>query len=70
VTGNEFIKRLRKLAKAQNRAFCIDTKRGKGSHIMVHVGDRKTVVKDRKKELTRAAVRGMLNQLNINPEDF
>ena len=70
MTSKEFIKRLRKLAKAQNKTFRMDTKRGKGSHVLVYFGNRKTVVKDRKKELSADSVRGLLKQLNIDPEDF
>ena len=70
MTGNEFIKRLRKLAKAQNQAFRIDTKRGNDSHVLVYFGNRKTVVKDRKKEMSAAYVRNLLKQLNIDPEVF
>jgi predicted RNA binding protein YcfA (HicA-like mRNA interferase family) len=45
-----------------------DPSRGKGSHGLLYVGKRRTVVK--RGELKRGTVRGMLKQLDIREEDF
>jgi mRNA interferase HicA len=46
------------------------TRRGKGSHGTLYLGDRKTIVKDRKKELSRGLVADMLRQLGLDPTDL
>lgn len=45
-----------------------DPRRGKGSHGLLYLGDRRTVVK--RGELKPAALRGMLKQLDIPKEQF
>ncbi len=47
-----------------------DSKRGKGSHITLYYGDRKTVVKDRRKELPAGLVAAMIRQLGLGRGDF
>ena len=46
------------------------TRRGKGSHGTLYVGGRKTIVKDRKKELSRGLLVDMLHQLGLEPRDL
>ena len=48
----------------------IDTKRGKGSHITVYYGARKTVVKDRRKEIPAGLLSAMIRQLGLDRSDF
>ena len=43
---------------------------GPGSHGTLYVGDRKTTVKDRKKQIGRGLLARMLADLGINREDF
>jgi len=38
--GSEFIRKIKKLAKAKNISVRLDKKRGKGSHITLYFGDR------------------------------
>jgi mRNA interferase HicA len=45
-------------------------RRGKGSHGTLYFGERKTIVKDRKKELSRALLGDMLRQLGLEPRDL
>ena len=51
------------------RAGRIDMKRGKGSHLVLHYGDRKTVVKDRRKEIGPGLLSAMLHQLGLTQRD-
>jgi predicted RNA binding protein YcfA (HicA-like mRNA interferase family) len=41
-----------------------------GSHGTLYYGDRKTIVKDRKKELSRGLLADMLRQLGLGPRDL
>jgi len=44
--------------------------RGKGSHGTLYYGDRFTIVKDRKKELSRRLLSAMLAQLGLSRDDL
>ena len=44
MTGNEFIKRIQRLAKQRDIESRIDLKRGKGSHVTLYLGDKFTIV--------------------------
>ena len=43
---------------------------GPGSHGTLYAGDRKTTVKDRKKEIGRGLLGKMLGDLGIEKDDF
>ena len=43
---------------------------GAGSHGTLHVGDRKTTVKDRRKEIGKGLLNRMLADLGIDKDDF
>jgi len=64
MNGNEFIEKLKKLG--YNPRF--ETKRGKGSHGTLYVGDRRTTIKDRKKEIGKCLLNKMLSDLGIDEE--
>ena len=68
----DFIAQVQVIGRARGVPVRIDTKRGKGSHIIVIVyyGARKTVVKDRRKELGSGLLSAMLRQLGLNRDDF
>ena len=66
MNGNEFIKKLKKLG--YNPRF--ETKRGKGSHGTLYVGEKKTILKDRKKEIGPGLLNHMLQALGIDPKQF
>ncbi len=68
--GNDFIRRLRAIAKARGLEVRIDKKRGKGSHQTIYLGDRKTVIRNPKDELKTGTCRAMLTQLGIDKDEF
>ena len=68
MNGKEFKHRLRRYAKAHGLSFEVDSSRGKGSHVMVKLGNRKTVVKSG--EIGRGLWNAMLKQLGIDSEEF
>jgi mRNA interferase HicA len=51
MNGNELLKRLRKIAKERRLQLQLVRERGKGSHGTLYLGDRYTIMKDRKKEI-------------------
>ena len=69
MTGREFIRRVTEIANARQVPVRIDRKRGKGSHLVLHYGDRKTIVKDRRKELGPGLLSAMLRQLGLDQVD-
>src|SRR5262245_28137309 len=70
VTGTEFIRRLRRLARKRGVAFDMDTRQGRGSHRIVYFGARRTTVKDLKEEIGKGLLRQMCNDLEIEPSDL
>lgn len=70
VKGREFIELVRKIGRERGAPVRIDTKRGKGSHITVYYGARKTVVKDRRKELRPGLLSAMVRQLGLANDDL
>ena len=68
--GKGFIDKVCTIARERGVLFRIDTKRGKGSHITIYYGTRKTVVKDRRKELPTGLLSAMARQLGLTSDDF
>jgi len=70
MTGQEFIKAVRKWARQRDIAVELDTEHGKGSHAILRVGKRSTVIKDRRKELGKGLLHAMCKQLGIDPTEL
>ena len=70
MTGREFIARIRKLGRRTGTEVRVVTKWGKGSHVALFFGSRRTTVKDRKKEIGTGLLRAMCGQLGIDPGDL
>ncbi len=70
MTGRKFITRVRKWARGKNLEVRFDASEGAGSHGTLHVGDRKTTVKDRKKEIGRGLLGKMLDDLGIERNEL
>ena len=68
--GRQFIDRVVEIGRERGVPVRVDMKRGKGSHIMLHYGDRKTVVKGRRKELGAGLLAAMRRQLGLTDQDF
>lgn len=51
-------------------AVRLDKKRGKGSHVTLYYGSRKTIVKNRRKELAPGLLAAMIRQLGLKRSDF
>ena len=68
--GNEFIRMIQKYAKRNGIAFAWRPDRGKGSHGLLILGDRRTVVRNAKDELKTGTYHGMLKQLGLTDKDM
>lgn len=60
--GNEFIKRVRKLAKERGLFFQLDAARGKGSHVTLKFGDKLTIVRNPKGRSCRLLATGLYQE--------
>jgi mRNA interferase HicA len=68
--GNEFIRKVRKYAAVTGVAVEWRPNRGKGSHGLLILGDRRTVVRNPKDELKTGTYHAMLKQLGLTEQDI
>ena len=48
----------------------VDSERGRGSHILLYYGERKTIVKNRRKEIGPGLLSAMIRDIGLEREDF
>ncbi len=70
MNGNELLKKLKKLSKRKNIHLERIKAHGKGSHSTLKYGDRKTIIKDLKKEIGPGLLSKMLRQLDIDRDEL
>ncbi len=70
MTGNEFVRRVRRLGRERGITVRFDSRPGKGSHGRLYFGERFATVKDRRKEIGPGLHAAMLRQLGLNFEDL
>lgn len=70
VRGAKLIRKLRKLGRRRGIKVEIRSERGRGSHAMIFFGDRRTIIPDRKKELKKGTLHGILRQLDLTVDDL
>ncbi len=70
MNGSEFIAKIKRLGKERGIPVSFDTRHGKGSHGTLTYGDRKTTVKDRKKEIGMGLLIEMAKQLGLTKQDL
>lgn len=70
MTGKEFITKARKHGKRRGKIVDFYPSKGRGSHGTLYVGDRRTAVKDRKREIGQGLLARMLKDLGIARSDF
>ena len=68
MNGREFIRRARRYARRTEQDFRLDTRRGKGSHAVLYLGNRWTTVPQ--KEIGRGLLASMLRDLSVDRGDF
>jgi mRNA interferase HicA len=64
------VRKLHRLGCARGVRVRTDEERGKGSHVTVYVGERFTVIKDRRNEIGRDLPRAILRQLGLTERDL
>lgn len=70
MTGNEFIRKVKKLGQKNDIPVEFIARRGKGSHGTLIYGSRFTVVRNPKDELKKGTLHSMLEQLGLSLEDL
>lgn len=70
MNGRQFIGKIRKWARARNLEVRFIASKGPGSHGTLYVGDRKTTVKDRRKEIGKGLLSKMLSDLEIDIKEL
>jgi len=68
--GNEFIRKVKALGKRRGVPVVLNASRGKGSHVMLYYGSRRTIVRNPKDELKTGTYHAMLDQLGITDKDL
>jgi mRNA interferase HicA len=69
MSGDELIRRLRRLGRQRGVEVRLDELKGKGSHAALYYGAPRTTLKDRRKEIGVGLLRAMLRQLGLTPRD-
>ena len=70
MNGRQFIARVRKWARSRDLEVRFVASEGPGSHGTLYAGDRRTTVKDRRKEIGKGLLARMLADLAIDRDDF
>lgn len=70
MTGDEFVRRIRRIGRERGVAVRFESRPGKGSHGRLHYGERFATVKDRNKEIGAGLLAAMLRQLGLNRADL
>ncbi len=70
MTGNEFIRKVRKLGRKKGINVEFICRRGKGSHGTLLYGKYFTIVRNLKDELKTGTLHAMITQLGISLKDF
>ena len=70
MTGNEFIRKVKKLGKERGVTVQFVARRGKGSHGTLFYGTQFTIVPNPKNELKTGTLHAMLTQLGLKGEEL
>jgi mRNA interferase HicA len=68
--GSEFVRKVQKLARGRKLECSWHPNMGKGSHGVLILGNKRTVVRALKDELKKGTFHGMLKQLGISERDL
>ena len=70
MTGDEFVKRVRRLGRERGIPVRFEPRKGKGSHGRLYLADQFTTVKNRRKEISPGLLTAMVRQLRLSREDI
>jgi mRNA interferase HicA len=68
MTGREFVRRMRRLARKRGLGVRLDPSAGKGDHATLYLNGRKTIIPDMRKDSPRGTFHNMCRQLGIDPK--
>ena len=68
MNGREFVRRAGRYARRTGQEFIFEPERGKGSHALLHIGNRHTIVPY--KEISPGLLASMLKDLDIDRRLF
>ena len=70
MTGDEFVRRVRRVGRERGVTVRFERRSGKGSHGRLQYGERFATVKDRRKEIGPGLLTAMLRQLGLTRADL
>lgn len=70
MNGQELLRRLRRIARQRGLHLRLVRERGKGRHATLYLGDRFTIMKDRRKEIGPGLLAKMLRDLGLHRKDI
>ncbi len=70
MTGAEFVRKIKKIAKNREIPCTFAPERGKGSHGTLYYGRSFTIIRNLKDELKTGSLNGMLKQLGLTNKDL
>jgi predicted RNA binding protein YcfA (HicA-like mRNA interferase family) len=70
MTGSEFLRKITRLGRARGAVVRFDRRHGRGSHGTLHYENRKTTLKDLRKEIGEGLLQAMLKQLGLSRRDL
>ena len=70
MTGNEFERKIKRIARKRGVSVSVDAGHGKGSDGRLYYGARFTTLKDRRKEIGPGLLNAMLGQLGLTKADL
>ena len=70
MTGDEFIRQVRRLGRKRGVSVRFEPRTGEGSHGRLYFGNRFTTVKDRRKEIGQGLLNAMQQQLGLSSAEI
>ena len=70
MTGNELLRRIKRLGRIRGVVVDYDAAHGPGSHGTLYYGSRRTTLKAPHSEIGRGLLRKMLADLGLSPRDL
>lgn len=70
MNGSELLKKLKRLARQRGVDVSYDPSCGKGSHGILRYGNRRTTLKDPRKDISPGLLKGMLDDLGLTKDDL
>ena len=70
MTGREFVRRVRRLARKRGLSVRLDPSAGKGDHATLYLDGRKTIIPDMRKGIPRGTFHNMCRQLGLEAKEL